>query len=176
MAFVLVLLTLITMGGCAANAQPNTVELDSSRKAANAIDESLGSMRVSTVDLETGSDRGGELTIYRTGSNVVRIDATIGLSNADVKHIFYYQQERLIAAKTQEVKHLYSSEKQELVLGAGKRIIETEYFAVDGHLFVVSARRSAAPTAASRLQKEGEYLFRAVMRGQSSINIEKLLK
>ena len=44
----------------------------------NRIDRNLRTLKPSSQTFETGTDRGGEVTIYRQDSGVVRIDLTVG--------------------------------------------------------------------------------------------------
>src|SRR5207245_11721936 len=69
----------------------------------------LNTFSRSSAMLQTRTDRGGELTIYRRGSDVVRIDAVIGGSNSDLQNVFYYSNANVVFVRTRTVTYPYSS-------------------------------------------------------------------
>jgi len=141
----------------------------------NDIDSHLKAVKRSYTMLQTGTDRGGQLTIYRTRSDVVRIDAVIGGSNSDLKDVFYYSRANLVFIKTKTITYPYSSRPNGFDFAAPHVKAAADYYVRDGRLIPAGhAKITASET--SRLLQEAELFMDAARRRNQVIDIEKLLK
>lgn len=141
----------------------------------NGIDSNLGVLNKSGIILQTGTDRGGELTIYRKGSGVARIDATIAGSNSNLQEIFYYSNGHVIFIKTRRVTYPYSSESNGFDFGKPQLQATSDYYVDEGKLMPVD-RSAVAPAAGARLLAEAALFISAAERRNELVNIEKLLR
>ena len=161
--------TLLLLAGlfcvcCAAQRLPGEQRALEIRSMVNDIDSHLKGFNRSRIMLQTGTDRGGELTVYRKGSDVVRIDAVISGSNSDLRDVFYYSGT-----------NPYSSRLNGFDFAAPHVKAAADYHVRDGNLIPVG-RAKIAPSVASRLLQEAELFMTAIRHGTQVINIEKLLK
>jgi len=140
-----------------------------------AIDSHLKALNKSRVTLQTGTDRAGELAIYRRGSDIVRIDATIGGSNSDLQDVLYYSDADLVFVRTKTVTYPYSSVLNGFDFTKPHVKTAADYYVRDGKLIPVGHAK-IAPSTASRLLQEAELFVTAVRRGDQVVDIEKLLK
>ncbi len=125
--------------------------------------------------LQTGTDRGGELTIYRRGSDVVRIDATIGGSNSDLQNVFYYSGANPIFVRTKTVTYRYSSTSNGFDFTSPHVKATGDYYVRGGKLIPMGHAKIAPSIASSLLQQAG-LLVTSVRHGDRVVDIEKLLK
>jgi D-alanyl-D-alanine carboxypeptidase len=146
------------------------------RTTVDNIDAHPSALKKSKATLETGTDRGGELTIYRTGRMIVRIDASIGLSNSDLKDVFYYSNGKIIFIRSQRVTYPYSSVSSQFDFTKARIESKVDYYVTKRKLIPVASQAKTASSVASGLLRLGEYLFNAVRRGDQTIDVEKLLK
>jgi len=172
--------TLLLLAGlfcvcCAAQRLPGEQRALEIRSMVNDIDSHLKGFNRSRIMLQTGTDRGGELTVYRKGSDVVRIDAVISGSNSDLRDVFYYSGTNLISVRTKTVKYPYSSRLNGFDFAAPHVKAAADYYVRDGNLIPVG-RAKIAPSVASRLLQEAELFMAAIRHGTQVIDIEKLLK
>ena len=125
--------------------------------------------------LQTGTDRGGELTVYRRGSDVVRIDTAIGGSNSDLQEVFYYVGAKVVFVRTKTVTYRYSPSANGFDFAAPHVKAAADYYVRDGRLIPAGhAKITASET--SRLLQEAELFMDAARRRNQVIDIEKLLK
>jgi hypothetical protein len=141
----------------------------------NDVDSHLKRFNTSRAMLQTGTDRGGELTIYRRGSDVVRIDATIGGSNSGTQAVFYYSGKDLLFVRTKKIAYPYSSALNGFDFASPQVKAAADYYVREGKLISVGHAK-IAPSTASRLLQEAELFMTAVHRGDQVVDIEKLLK
>jgi hypothetical protein len=141
----------------------------------NDVDSHLKRFNKSRAVLQTGTDRGGELTIYRRGSDVVRIDATIGGSNSDSHDIFYYSGAIPIFLRTKTITYPYSSTSNGFDFAAPHVKAATDCYVRDGKLIPLSRTKIAA-SLESRLLQEAELFMTAGRQGTQLVDIEKLVK
>jgi hypothetical protein len=139
------------------------------------IDSHLKRLNRSRLMLQTGTDRGGELTIYKRDSDVVRIDATIGGSNSDLQDVFYYFGAKVVFVRTKTVAYPYSQSVNGFDFSNPHVSATADYYVRDGKLIPV-AHRKIAPPVASRLLQEAELFMSAVRRGDQVVDVEKILK
>jgi hypothetical protein len=156
-------------------AQPAPLVLGEVREMVNNIDANLKALNKSRATLQTGTDRGGELTIYRKDSNVVRIDAIIGGSNSDLQNVFYYSGASPTFVRTKTVTYPYSSTSNAFDFTRPRVTAAAEYYVRDGELIPADHAR-ISPPAASSLLAQAELLVVAVRHGNQVIDIERLLK
>ncbi len=160
---------------CAAEStstQPSPLEVTN---MVHKVDFDLKSLIRSSAMLQTGTDRGGQLTIYRRGSEVVRIDATIGGSNSDLQEVFYYSSANLVFLRSRRVTYPYSAISNGFDFRKPHMEAETTYYIRDGKLFP-TGHMKIAPSVASTLLREGQLFMSAVRQGKQSVDIENLLK
>ena len=160
---------------CAAQPVPTESGIFEIRGIVNNIDSHLKELNKSRATLQTGTDRGGELAIYRRGSDVVRIDATIGGSNSDLQDLFYYSGANLVFVRTRTVTYPYSSRANGFDFTNPHVKDTADYYVRDGKLIPVRHAKSAT-SVTSRLLQEAELFVTAIRRGDQLIDIEKLLK
>jgi hypothetical protein len=139
------------------------------------VDSHLKALNRSNATLQTGTDRGGELTIYRRGSEVVRIDATIGGSNSDLQDVFYYSNANLVFVRSRTVTYPYSSTLNGFDFRNPHVKAAADYYVRGGKLIPIGDAKTAPPVA-SRLLQEGELFLTVARRGSRTVDIEKLLK
>jgi hypothetical protein len=125
--------------------------------------------------LQTGTDRGGELTIYRRGSEVVRIDAIIGGSNSDLQDTFYYSDANVVFVRTRTVMYPYSSTSNAFDFGNPHVKSAADYYVRDRKLIPIGHAK-IAPSVASRLLQEAEVFMMAIRQRTKVITIEELLR
>jgi hypothetical protein len=152
--------------------EPDSLEV---KNMVNSIDSHLKALNRSSAMLQTGTDRGGELTIYRRGANVARIDATIGGSNSDLQDVFYYSSAKLVFVRRTEVSYPYSPASHGFDFGNPHVEATTDYYIRDRKLTAIGHVK-IAPSVASRLLREAEVFISAARRGNQTVDIEKLLK
>ena len=139
------------------------------------IDSRLKRLNRSRVMLQTGTDRGGELTIYRRDSDVVRIDATIGGSNSDLQDVFYYFRAKVVFVRTKTVTFPYSPSVNGFDFSNPRVKAMADYYVRGGKLIPVGQTKIAAPVA-SRLLQEAKLFMTGVRRGDQVVDAEKILK
>ena len=139
------------------------------------VDSNLKALNKSRAILQTGTDRGGELTLYRRNSDVVRIDAVIGGSNSDLENVFYYSGANPVFVRTKTITYPYSSKSSAFDFANPHVTIAADYYIRDGKLIPVGHAK-IAPLTASRLLQEAELFITAAQRGNQVVEIEKLLK
>ena len=161
---------------CPAYSQPRDNGCAATKATVNSIDASVARLQKSSLKLETGTDRGGELTVYRKGSTIVRIDATVGLSNADVNDVFYYSGRNLIFVTTKKLHYHYSQTLQGFDFGIPSVVSENSYCVVGRKLILLTRSSKPESSIASNLVQEGEFLVREAKAGRQAVNIEALLK
>lgn len=145
------------------------------KQVVDNIDSHLKTLNRSNTLLQTGTDRGGELAIYRSGSNIIRIDATISLSNSDLRDVFYYDNAKLIFVRSKKITYPYSAAVNGFDFSLPRLESSADFYVREGRLIPVG-EAGVAPVVASRLSQEGRYVFRAVRQGNQPIDIQKLLK
>lgn len=141
----------------------------------NKIDSHLKQWNRSRAILQTGTDRGGELTIYRKGSDVVRMDAIIAASHSDLQDIFYYSENKLVFVRSKTVTYSYSSTLNRFDFAAPHVKAAADYYVRDGKLIPLS-REQISPSVESKLLQEADLFLTAVREGSRVVDIEKLLK
>src|SRR5437867_11392349 len=142
---------------CAAEStstQPSPLEVTN---MVHKVDFDLKSLIRSSAMLQTGTDRGGELTIYRRGSDVVRIDATIGGSNSDLQNVFYYSGANPIFVRTKTVTYRYSSTSNGFDF-TSPHVKATGDYCVRGGKLIPMGHAKTAPSIASSLLQQAELL------------------
>ena len=139
------------------------------------IDSHLKRFNRSRVMLQTGTDRGGELTIYRRDSDVVRVDAKIGGSNSDLQDVFYYIGAKVVFIRTKTVTYPYSSSANGFDF-AKPHVKATADYYVRGEKLISVGHAKIAPSVASRLLREAELFITPLRRGDQVVNIESALK
>ena len=140
----------------------------------NRIDRDLRSLKSSSQTFETGTDRGGKVTIYRRDSGVVRIDLTVGLSNADRSDIFYYSMGNLIFVRSKKVRYPYSASKG-FDFKKPETVLQSQYYAGGRELTPVGRSEKLDAATVFSLIRDAEYLMRAVENNQR-IDGERLMK
>jgi hypothetical protein len=141
----------------------------------NNIDAHLKALSRSRAMLQTGTDRGGELTIYRRGSDIVRIDATIGGSNSDLQDVFYYSDANVVFVRSRMVTYPYSPTSRGFDFGNPRVKTKADYYVRDSKL-IPTGHVKVRPSEASRLLREGKFFVTAIRAGNQVIDIEGLLK
>jgi len=159
----------------AAQAVPRDVGTIEIKAMVNDVDSHLRRFNKSRAMLQTGTDRGGELTIYRRGSDVVRIDATIGGSNSDLHDVFYYSGANPIFVRTKTVTYPYSSTLNGFDFAAPHVKTAADYYVRDGKLIPLSRAKIAA-SLESRLLQEAELFMTAGRQRTQVVDVEKLVK
>jgi len=159
----------------AAQPAPRQVATHEVKDVAEIIDSNLNTLNKGRVTLQTGTDRGGELVVYRKGADVVRMDATIRGSNSDLQDMFYYSGTHLVFVRTKVVTYPYSSASNGFDFLSPQVKVAANYYVRDGKLVPVDHANIPPPTG-SRLLQEAELFMTAFRRGDRVINIEKLLK
>jgi hypothetical protein len=159
----------------AAQPVPRDLGTDDVKSMVDDIDSHLKRLNRSRAMLQTGTDRGGELTIYRRGSDVVRIDAIIGGSNSDLQDVFYYSSANLVFVRSRKVTYPYSLISNGFDFRKPHVEAETSYY-VHGGKLLPTGHVKIAPSVASRLLHEGELFMSAVRQGKQLVDIENLLK
>jgi hypothetical protein len=139
------------------------------------VDSHLKALNRANATLQTGTDRGGELTIYRRGSEVVRIDATIGGSNSDLQDVFYYSDANLVFVRSKIITYPYSSTLNGFDFRKPHVKAAADYYVRNRKLIPI-AHAKTAPPVASRLLQEGELFLTVARRESRTVDIEKLLK
>jgi hypothetical protein len=152
--------------------KPVTIEI---KDTVNNIDSHLKALNKSYAILQTGTDRGGQVTIYRSGTDVVRIDAIIGGSNSDLQDVFYYSGANLVFVKTKTVTYPYSSRSNGFDFTVPHVKAAADYYVRDRRLIPVAHAKITA-SVASRLLQEAELFMTAARRQNQVIDIQKLLK
>jgi hypothetical protein len=137
---------------CAA-AQPAPLQLGQVKEMVNNIDANLKALNKSRATLQTGTDRGGELTIYRRGLVVVRMDAIIGGSNSDLQNVFYYSGARPIFLRTKTVTYPYFSTSNAFDFTSPRVKAAADYYVRDGKLIPAGHARIAPSVASSLLHR-----------------------
>lgn len=162
---------------CICSAQPASGELGTLevKNMVNNVDSHLKVLNRSHAMLKTGTDRGGELTIYRRGSDVVRIDAIIGGSNSDSQDVFYYSDTNVVFVRTRTVTYPYSSTSNGFDFANPHVKTAADYYVRDRKLIPIGHTK-IAPSVASRLLQEAELFMTASRHGSHSVDIEKLVK
>jgi hypothetical protein len=160
---------------CVAETLPRELGMPQIKSIVNNIDSHLKALNKSPATLQTGTDRGGELTIYRRGSDVVRIDAIIGGSNSDLQDVFYYFGMNLIFVKTKTITYPYSSTLNRFDFATPHVKATADYY-VRGRKLIPLDRAKISSALESRLLQEGELFTAAVRHGNQVVDIEKLLK
>lgn len=170
---VLSLLALFCSPACQSQASsgelPNRV-----RERVAKIDASLSQLAKSTRELETGTDRGGVITIYKERNRIVRLDVQIGLSNADLNHRFYYFNEDLVFATEKRLVYGYSAVSGALDFERPERTSERAYVVLGEKVFPVNGEKNNSRYAL-KLIREARYLVRAVQRSDKAINLERMI-
>jgi hypothetical protein len=159
----------------AAQPAPKESAILETEKIVNNIDSHLKEWNRSRVVLQTGTDRGGELTIYRRGSDVVRMDAIIGGSHSDLQDIFYYSESKLFFIRSKTLTSPYSSRLNGFDFAAPHVKGAADYHVRDGKLIPLG-RAKIPPSVESRLLQEAELFITAARQGSQVVDIEKLVK
>src|SRR5262249_44785261 len=160
---------------CAAEPVPRDRGMLETRGMVNDIDSHLKRLNKSRVMLQTGTDRGGELTIYRRGSDVVRINAIIGGSNSDLQDVFYYSGAKVVFIRIKTVTYPYSPSANGFDFTNPRVKAAADYYVRDGKLIPVHHRK-IAPSVASRLLQEADLFMTAIRRADQVVDVEKVLK
>ena len=160
---------------CAAESIPREPATSEIKDMVNSIDAQLKTLNRSRVMLQTGTDRGGELTIYRRGSDVVRIDAIIGGSSSDLQDTFYYSGANVVFVRTRTVTYPYSSILNTFDF-ANPHVKSAADYYVRSRKLIPIGRAKVAPSVTSKLLQEAELFITAIRRGKQAVDIEKLLK
>jgi hypothetical protein len=158
---------------CVAYAMPKELRMQQIKSIVNNIDSHLNTLNKSRATLQTGTDRGGELTIYRRGSDVVRMDAIIGGSNSDLLDVFYYFGTNLIFVKTKKITYPYSSTLNGFDFATPYVKATADYYVRDGKLLPLGHAK-ISPGLESRLLREAELFTAAVRHGNQVVNVERL--
>jgi hypothetical protein len=159
----------------AAQAVPRYLGTIEIKAMVNDVDSHLKRFDRSRAMLQTGTDRGGELTIYRRGSDVVRIDATIGGSNSDLQNVFYYSGAKVVFVRTKTVTYPYSPSANGFDFANPHVKTTADYYVHHGKLTPVGHAK-IAPSVASRLLREAELFMTAIRRGDQVVDVERVLK
>jgi hypothetical protein len=160
---------------CVAQALPREIGIPQIKSIVNNIDSHLKELKESRATLQTGTDRGGQLTIYRRGSDVVRIDAIISGSNSDLQNAFYYSGMNLIFVKTKAIIYPYSSTLSGFDFATPHVKTTGDYYVRDRKLIPLG-RAKTSPDLELRLLQEAELFKAAIRHGNQVVDIEKLLK
>src|SRR5882757_4547924 len=159
----------------AAQPAPTEAAISEAKERVSNIDSHLKQWNRSRIMLQTGTDRGGELTIYRRGSDVVRIDAVIGGSHSDLHDVFYYSGKKLVFVRSKTVSYPYSSRLNAFDFAAPQVKAADDYYVRDGKLIPLG-RAKIPPAIESRLLQESDLFITAVRYGRRVVDIERLLK
>jgi hypothetical protein len=159
---------------CAADLQDTSPPLTEAKSIVNRIDRGLRSLKSFSQTFETGTDRGGKVTIYRQGPSVVRIDLIVGLSNADQSDIFYYSMGNLIFVRSKKVRYPYFESKG-FDFKKPETVFQSQYYAVGRELTPVGKSEKLDAAAAFSLTRDAEYLMRAIQSNQR-IDGKRLMK
>ena len=160
---------------CAAQPTPVETAILETKKLVNNTDSHLKEWDRSRAVLQTGTDRGGELTIYRRGSDVVRIDAIISGSHSDLQNIFYYSGGKLVFVKSKTVTFPYSSRLNGFDFASPLVKAAADYYVRERKLIPLSRAR-IPPSVESRLLQEADVFVTAVRQGSRVVDIEMLIK
>jgi hypothetical protein len=159
----------------AAQAVPSDLGIPEIKNMVDDIDFHLKRLNRSRVMLQTGTDRGGELAVYRRGSDVVRIDATIGGSNSDLQEVFYYVGAKVVFVRTKTVTYPYSPSANGFDFANPHVKATADYYVRDNKLIPVGHAKIASSVAA-RLLQEAELFMIAIRRGDHVVDVERVLK
>jgi outer membrane lipoprotein-sorting protein len=178
---IMMLLTLLQLflvlacGAARAEDQRGTAPRFSEAKSiVDGIDRDLRSLKSYSQTFETGTDRGGKVTIYRQDSGVVRIDLTVGLSKADRRDIFYYSHGNLLFVRSKKVRYPYSESKG-FDFQRPETVFQSQYYAVGNELTPVGKSKKLDIADVFSLIRDADYLMRAVENHQR-IDGERLMK
>jgi hypothetical protein len=160
---------------CASQPVATDQEITGIKSSVNNIDSNLNELNRSRAMLRTGTDRGGELTIYRRGSDIVRIDATVGGSNSDLQDVFYYSGVNLLFVRTKILTYTYSSKANGFDFRNPRVKQAADYYVREGELIPIH-HTNVAPPVTSRLLQEAQLFLTASRRGDQVVDIEKILK
>jgi hypothetical protein len=160
---------------CAAQPVPTGPGTIETKEIVNNIDSHLREWNRSRAMLQTGTDRGGELTIYRQGSDIVRIDAVIGGSHSDLQEVFYYSGTKLVFVRSKTITYPYSSTLNGFDFAAPHVKVVANYYVRDGKV-IPTGRTKIPPAVESRLLQEADVFMTAVREKNQVVNIEKLVK
>ena len=152
---------------CAAQPAPREAVSLEIKDIVNNIDSHLKALKRSYTILQTGTDRGGQLIIYRRGSDVVRIDAIIGGSNSNWEDVFYYPGANLVFIRTKTITYPYSSRSNGFDFAAPHVKAAADYYVRDGRLIPVGHAIITA-SVASRLLQEAKALYERRSTRESS--------
>jgi hypothetical protein len=158
----------------AENPRDTAPRLAEAIRIVNRIDRDLRTLKSSSQTFETGTDRGGEIKIYREDSRVVRMDLIVGLSNTDRNDIFYYSMGNLIFVRTRKVRYPYS-ESRGFDFKNPETVFQSQYYAVGHDLTPVGKSEKLNSATVFSLIRDAEYLIRAVANNQR-IDGERLMK
>jgi len=161
-------------GPYAENPRDTAPRFTEATRIVNRIDRDLRTLKSSSQTFETGTDRGGEVTIYREDSSVVRIDLIVGLSNTDQSDIFYYSMGNLIFVRTKKVRYPYSESKG-FDFKNPETACQSQYYAVGHDLTPVGKSEKLNSATVFSLIRDAKYLIRAVANNQR-IDGERLMK
>ena len=159
----------------AAQAAQRDLRIPEIKTMVNDVDFHLKRLNRSRVMLQTGTDRGGELTVYRRGSDVVRVDATIGGSNSDLQEVFYYVGAKVVFVRTKTVTYPYSASANGFDFANPHVKATADYYVRDGKLIPVGHAKIAL-SGAARLLQEAELFVIAIRRGDHVVHVERVLK
>jgi hypothetical protein len=167
-------LVLAFAAACAEDPRDTSPRFTAAKSIVNRTDRDLHSLNSSSQTIETGTDRGGKVTIYRQDSRVARIDLTVGLSNADQSDIFYYSMGNLIFVRSKKVRYPYS-ESNGFDFKKPETVFQSQYYAVGCELTPVGKSEKLDAAGVFSLIRNAEYLRRAVENNQR-IDGERLMK
>jgi hypothetical protein len=167
-------LVLAFAAACAEDPRDTSPRFTAAKSIVNRTDRDLHSLKSFSQTIETGTDRGGKVTIYRQHSSVVRIDLTVGLSNADRSDIFYYSKGNLIFVRSRKVRYPYSESKG-FDFKKPETVFQSQYYVIGRELTPVGKSEKLDAATAFSLIRDGEYLMRAVENNQR-IDDERLIK
>jgi hypothetical protein len=158
---------------CAAQPIPRSLDTLQIKAIVSNIDSNLKALNRSRAVLQTGTDRGGELALYRRGSDVVRIDAVIGGSNSDSENVFYYSGTNPIFIRTKTITYPYSLSSNTFDFTNPHVKTAADYYVREGNMIPLGHAK-IAPSMASRLLQQAKLFITAGQRGNQVVDIEKL--
>lgn len=145
----------------AANHEVSQPSYDQAREIASSVDIRLSGMKKWSQTFETGTDRGGSVVAYREGQKVVRIDLTIGLSNADRTDTFYYSVGKLFLIRSRKAAYPYV-ESSGFDFSRPKTVFKSDYYVTDHRIMPFPPSKELDREVARSLLRDAEYLLRTV--------------
>ena len=159
----------------AAEQTPPAITTLTIKNMVSNTDFHLKNLNKSSAVLQTGTDRGGKLIIYRKGSDVIRVDAIVEGSNSGLHDVFYYSGENLVFVRTKTVIYPFSSTSGGFDFANPHVKARGDYYVREGKLIPIR-HAETTPSLASRLLQESTIVIRAIRDGKQTVDIERLLR